>query len=180
MRPSSWQVGSQARAQLAAANEREASGSRRALLRGHAERWLGRRLLPRDPTLLRAIARGAGWVRLEALCTLPKMRLLKATPGEVAAALRGSRVVELTPARPPPQLQLHSLRDSVGGSGSLCISSGTVADSSGGDAGSDRAGGGTQQVRASVAEMNRGAIDWHARPAGVSLRQLLAYLREVA
>ena len=80
----------------------------------------------------------------------------------------------------PAGMMSPSLSSTTWCTGSSCISSGTVADSSGGDEGSDRAGGGTQQVRASVAEMNRGAIDWHARPAGVSLWQLLAYLREVA
>lgn len=92
---SGWLAGREHRKRVEQAEEAEAALARRLLLRGHVERWLGRMRLPSDPVMLRALARGDGWVCLDSLCTQPKLRLLKATPAEVAAALESSRVVEV-------------------------------------------------------------------------------------
>jgi len=100
-----WLAGREQRKQLEAVQLADYALTRTLLLRGHVERWMGKLRLPADPVILRALARGGGWVRLEALCTQPKMRLLKATPEEVAAALRGSRVVELRPQSPTQALR---------------------------------------------------------------------------
>ena len=71
-----------------------ASAVQRTLARRWTEAWFGKRNLLNDAELLRALARGNGWVRIEALCTQPKMLLLQAQPRHIADALEGSRVVE--------------------------------------------------------------------------------------
>ena len=71
-----------------------ASPTSQTLIRGWTEAWFGKRNLLRDAVLLRALAQGNGWVRIEALCTQPKMLLLDARPKHVVQALDGSRVVE--------------------------------------------------------------------------------------
>ena len=102
-----WMEAREARRRAARIEQAEAPETRRLLLRGHVERWLGKMRLPSDPVMLRALSHGGGWISLEALCTQPKLRLLRASPEEVAEALDGSRVVEVERRLVPQSHRSH-------------------------------------------------------------------------
>ena len=65
--------------------ETEADRTRRLLVRGHIERWFGKGNLLSDPSLLRELVSGDGWARVEPLCTIAKMRLIRAKVSLVAS-----------------------------------------------------------------------------------------------
>jgi len=66
------------------------------LARSHVERWFGKRGLLVDPTLLRALVKGDGWVKLESICTIPKILLLRFRVPDLVESLQGSGIVELS------------------------------------------------------------------------------------